>query len=260
MDRPPALQVQRECALCAIAAAGSRFIPLPLVDDLVKDRATRTAVARIWYARGRAPDAEVVAILCGDTLGTLAALGRGLRRLPLIVVLFPFRKVRLLLTAVQGVSDDLLQVLLLARVVDRYLAAGWFDVDERAELLRRARLVRRAHDRTVRGADLRTLRLLLGSALRQISGLTRQARDYARQAFGRSAPAPDGTTPVPGTDREQVGSGADRVQAVLGGPEALRILHEFDARFDAALAALAALAPATPGTSHSAAAPGTAPG
>ena len=51
-------RLQREWVLCAIAAAASRFIPVPLVDDLVKERAVRTAVSRTWRAHGRPPDAN----------------------------------------------------------------------------------------------------------------------------------------------------------------------------------------------------------
>lgn len=260
--QPPSAQVQREWVLCAIAAAGARFLPVPLADDVVKDRATRTAVARTWRARGLEPAPDVIAVLSGDTTGALTAIRRAAARLPLTLAIFPFRKARLVLTAVQGVSGDLLQVLLLARSVDRCLAAGWFDVDDDAERLRRAHLIRQAHDRAVHGADLRALRLALGSALRQVHGLPRQARDFARQTFGggflvaRSADPVIATEPITGLITEPaaepitgegepragggrpLGTGADRVQEVLKRPDSVRILADLDARFDAALIAL----------------------
>ena len=247
----PSAALQREWVLCAIAAAGSRFLPVPLADDLVKDRATRTAVARTWRAHGRTPAPGVVAVLSGDTTGTLTSLRRTLARLPLTLLLYPFRKLRLWVTAVQGVSGDLLQVLVLARSVDRCLASGWFDLEDERELRRRARLVRRAHDRAIHGGDLRALQLALGAAVRQVRGLSRQARGFARDAFGRRAGPIDGRAPVtaevpdagPGGLRS-VRDGAEQVEAVLGRPESLRILGEFDARFDAALAALSGAGPA----------------
>jgi hypothetical protein len=248
MVQPTSPQLQRERVLCAIAAAGSRFIPVPLADDFVKERATRTAVARTWRAHGRPPAPEVVAALSGDTTGTLTALRRTLRRLPLVLLLYPFRKLRLWLAAVQGVSGDLLQVLLLARAVDRCLAAGWFTGTDSAELLRQAELVRRAHDQAVHGADLHALRLALGAAFRQVNGLSRQDRDFARQASGWSAPEPDGAGPVlGGTAGSGLGDGADRVEAVLERPESARVLADLDARFDAALASLGPRCTTPPG-------------
>ena len=241
---PPSAQVQREWVLCAIAAAGSRFLPVPLADDLVKDRATRTALARTWRARGLEPAPGVIAVLSGDTTGALTAIRRATARLPLTLALFPFRKTRLLLTAVQGVSGDLLQVLLLARSVDRCLATGWFDVDDDGERLRRAHLIRQAHDSAVHGADLRALQVALGGAWRQVHGLARQARDFARGTFGgRFPPARsadlviDDGEPRPGAG-PPLSTGADRVQEVLRRPDSVRILAELDARFDAALIAL----------------------
>lgn len=243
MPQPTSPRLQREWVLCAIAAAGARFIPFPLADDFVRDRAVRTAVARTWRAHGRPPAPEAVATLSGDTTGTITWLRRALRRLPVVLLLFPFRKLRLLLNAVRGVSGDLLQVLLLARAVDRCLAAGWFASTDSGELARQAGLVRRAHDRAVHRADLRALRLALGLAFRQVNGLSRQARDFARQAFGWSAPEPDGAAPVgdeggPTPVGERLRDAADRVEAVLERPESARILAELDARFDAAMASL----------------------
>jgi hypothetical protein len=247
--QPASPQLQREWVLCAIAAAGSRFIPVPLADELVRDRAVRTAVARTWRAHGRSPAPQVLAVLSGDSTGTLTALRRSLKRLPLTLALYPWRKVRLVVTAVQGVSGDLLQVLLLARAVDRCLASGWFTGTDHDELVRQAHQVRQAHDLAVHGADLRTLQLALGSAFRQVAGLSQQARDFADRAFGRSTAEPDcavpvsTTSPVPTTSDTQAGArlaaGADQVEAVLDQPEMQRILADLDARFDAALAALA---------------------
>lgn len=170
-------------------------------------------------------------------------LSRSLKRLPLTLAMYPWRKVRLVVTAVQGVSGDLLQVLLLARAVDRCLASGWFTGTDHDELVRQAHQVRQAHDLTVHGADLRTLQLALGSAFRQVSGLSQQAHALADRAFGRSTPEPDDALPVSTTSDEQTGvplvAGADQVEAVLDQPEMQRILADLDARFDAALVALA---------------------
>ena len=45
----------RDWALCGIANAAARFVPVPLLDDVVRGRATRLAVTRTLKAHGREP-------------------------------------------------------------------------------------------------------------------------------------------------------------------------------------------------------------
>ena len=240
-------RLQREWVLCAIAAAASRFIPVPLLDDVVKERATRTAIARTWQAHGRPPAPRVVATLTGDSTGLIAGLARSAALLPVTLVLYPWRKAVRLVTSVHGVSGDLVGVLLLARSVDRCLASDWFTGSDPAVLEQQARLVRRAHDQAVSGVDLRVIEYAVGAGLRQVKGLSHQAELLARRSFGRSKTGPPageidatenigaiGSTegaPVPA----EVEAGVREVQAVLARPEIAALLATLDARFDAAL-------------------------
>jgi hypothetical protein len=232
-------RLQREWALCALAAASARFVPVPLVDDLIRERAVRTAVARTWRAHGRPHAPEVIDILADETGGFWHSVRGAALKLPVTLALFPVRKVMRWVTAVRGVSRDLAEVLLLARGVDRCLDAGWFTTTDQGELQRQARLVRQAHERTVATADLRVLEHALAGALGQMRGLPKQAAGFARHVFGRDAPDPvekvaEGK-PVE-TDRPTVAEGADRVQAVLERPDVTGLLAALDQRFDAALA------------------------
>lgn len=234
-----AARLQREWALCALAAAAARFVPVPLVDDLIRERAVRTAVARTWRAHGRPDAPEVIDILCDETAGFWHGVGGAALRMPVTLALYPLRKMTKWVTAVRGVSRDLAEVLLLARAVDRCLDAGWLATTDPAELRRQARLLRRAHERTVGSADLRVLEHALVAALRQVGGLRHQAVEFARHVFGRNAPDPVAKaahgTPVE-ADRPTVAEGATRVQAVLNRPDVTGLLTTLDQRFDNALA------------------------
>ena len=235
-------RLQQEWVACAIAAAASRFVPIPLLDDVVKERATLTAVSRTWQAHGRRPAPGAVGILAGDSGSFVGGLARKALTLPLTLLLYPVRKVVRVVTAVRSVSADLVGVLLLARSVDRCLAAGWFTGTDPAQLERDARLVRRAHDQSVAGVDLRVLEHAVGAGLRQVQGLREAAPRYARLAFGRRAeaghPAGQDAPPEPAA---QVEAGVREVRAVLERPEIARLLRTLDSRFDAALAAATGL-------------------
>jgi hypothetical protein len=252
MNEVAPARLQREWALCALAAASARFVPVPLVDDVIKERALRTAVARTWSAHGRPANPEVIGLLCGDTRGFWNGVAASAARLPLKLALYPVRKVVRLVTAVRGVGRDLAEVLLLARAVDRCLRAGWFAAADPQELQHQARLVRRAHEQTVSTADLRVLEHGMRAALGQVGGLRQQAAEFARRAFGRDAPDPAraveagtdvGTDVGPDVDprlEPSVEQGARQVQAVLERPEIAGLLATLDRRFDAALGALGA--------------------
>jgi hypothetical protein len=246
-------RLQTEWALCAIAAAAARFVPVPLVDDAIKERATRTAVTRTWAAHGRPSCGPAIDALTADSTGFLAGLARSASRLPITLVLFPFRKVARWIGAARGVSRDLSAVLLLARCVDRSLAAGWCAGTDPEQLRREALLVRTAHDRAVAGTDLRVLRHAVGGSLRRIGGLRRAAVSFARNAFARAGSGRDGsnssgsgrsgaTSGTAGDLRAEADpralAGARAVQAVLAQPDVAGVLAEVDRRFDAALAAL----------------------
>lgn len=244
-------RLQNEWVLCAIAAAAARFVPVPLVDDLIRTRATRTAVARTWAAHGRPDCPSAIGVLADDSTTFWGGVARSAAKLPIKLALYPARKVVRMVTAVRGVSGDLVGVVLLARSVDRCLAAGWFSGTDVADLDRQALAVRRAHDQVIGTADLRVLNGAVAAVLRQVGGLGPQALAFARRVFGRSAaegPQIDGA-PAPSAEEQQVEQGARQVAAVFDRPEIASILASLDQRFDAALAA-AGPVPGSPRPPH----------
>jgi hypothetical protein len=256
-------QLQRDWALCAIAAASSRFIPVPFLDDLVKERATLTAVSRTWRAHGRPPAPQIVAALAGDTEGIVQGLVRSAAMVPVTLLFYPWRKAVRLLRAAHGVSGDVVRVLLLARSVDRCLTAGWFADTDPEALRRQVQMVRQAHDLAVAGVDLQALRSAVSTALGQVKGLWGHGKLFARNAFGRaeeilgrSETRHQGSTQAitagqwdpplesrtAAVDRE-LDAGVREVEKALRRPDIVGLLSVLDSRFDAALTALAAPGP-----------------
>lgn len=228
---PPRLR--HEWALCAIAAAAARFIPLPFLDDLVKENATRVAVIRTLQTHGRTYPSGHVQPLYGSLDGCAVGCLKFVLMLPVKLLLYPVRKFIAIFGAVRGVPTDLMRVLLLGRTVHRCLERGLLSGEERAGLEREALRIRIAFDRAIEGMNLRLLTSALSDGLTGIKGLSAAAISFARRSFGRDAvPEQSDLDPEDG----RVEEGAQQVEAVLDRPEVEALMAEFDARFDALLA------------------------
>jgi hypothetical protein len=216
-------------AACGIAAAAARFVPVPLLDDVIRGRAVQVAVSRTLRAHGRGYPAAQLEPLWTER--AVRGFGRHLRAAVLRVALWPVRKYRAIFGAVRGVPQDIVHVLLLARTVDRRLARGELADSDPRRLGDQSRNIRRAFDEAMRGMDLRLLDAALADTLSHSRGLTSAAVAYARRWFTRPDTQP-GLAP-----EGAVGAGTQRVTDVLGRPEIAELLDQFDARVNTALAA-----------------------
>lgn len=171
-------------AVCGIAAAAARFVPVPLLDDVIRERAVRVAVVRTLRAHGRAWPSTPLEPLWGQVEGRGGGrLRRRLRSLPRRLLLFPVRKYTAVFGAVRGVPNDVMRVVLLARSLERLLERGELVTPE--ALPDRARTLRRAVDRAIDGMDLRLLTAGLADGLSQGRGLTTAAVEFARKRVGQ---------------------------------------------------------------------------
>lgn len=232
-DTPPA-RLQREWVLCAIAAAAARFVPVPLLDDAIRDRATKVAVWRTLRAHGRSYPLDAVEPLHAGVTGWGAGVLRAVVVVPTKIVLFPVRKYVAIFGAVKGVPTDVMEVLLLSRAVHRSLAAGRLAGEDPRALRQEAEQIRRAYDDAVAGMDLRLLSGAVSDALSQGRPLTRAAVGYARRFLARKPPPDVDAALHPGGRVEE---GAQRVEQALERPEIARLIDDFDSRFDARLGA-----------------------
>jgi hypothetical protein len=228
-SEPPALLVT-QWAACGIVAAAARFVPVPMLDDVVRERAARVAVGRTLRAHGRDYPSELLEPLWGEQ-GRGTGMRRRLKALSMRVLLFPVRKYAAIFGAVRGVPNDVMRVLLLARTVDRRLALGELTDPDPDRLADQARSIRHAVDEAIRDMDLRLLTAALADGLSQGRELSSAAVSAARRWLSRSDPEPslqpDGA----------VDEGAQRVTEILRRPEITRLLDHFDARVNAALTA-----------------------
>ena len=220
--------LQTQWAVCGIAAAAARFLPVPLLDDVVRRRAAQIAVVRTLRVHGRDHPSELVRALWDEPDGTRRGLRGRLRGVPKRLLLFPVRKYTAVFGAVRGVPNDVARVVLLARTVDRRLALGELSSPDRVP--DEARALRRAVDEAIEGMDLQLLTAALADGLSRSRGLTTAAVAFVRRRLRTDDP--DAAVPTDGA----LADGAAHVTEVLRRPEIASLLHRFDAEVDERLA------------------------
>ena len=233
MHDPIQHELLRTRALLAITYAAARYVPLPLLDDWLRERIARSVLRRSFAARGHVLEDRALAPLASSPMGCVGCLMAALW-VPLKIVLFP---IRALLSAVLGVrwaSRDLLEILALGRTLDRLLADGRYPfpgasegtsaLDVQAAFAAEGR---RAFDRAMKGLDTQAVTGVLSIALGPLRKLVPAAlRILRRVSADQGGPAADAT---------QVEAPASRVVAALEDPKVLALLETLDARFDQAL-------------------------
>jgi hypothetical protein len=215
-------------AVCGIAAAAARFVPVPLLDDVIRRRAAQVAVLRTLRAHGRTQPADRYAALWDDPEGASRGLRGRLGSVPRRLLLFPVRKYTAVFGAVRGVPNDVARVVLLARSVERQVERGELASPDRVE--DEARALRRAVDAALSGMDLRLLTAGLADALSQGRGLTTAAVAFVRRRLGDDDL--EASVPADGV----LADGAAQVTEVLRRPEVEALLERFDAQVDDRLA------------------------
>lgn len=233
--------LQRDWILLALVAAASRFVPVPLLDDVVKTQANRGAVKRAITESGREVNIALVTALydTGSILGFLVAL-------PLKVILYPLRKIARVISAVHGVPTDLLETLLLGRSVFRALKRGAFDNSEDVKAMKaEAKHMRWAFEQAFKGTNFKVISSALGDALSRMKDLSGIVSDITGQLLGNKSSGTGAKVDDDAIDqadlsevaeRDDVEEGLDDVEEVLARADVIKELEAFDARFDEALA------------------------
>ncbi len=218
--------------VAGMVSAAARFVPLPLVDDFVRDRSRQFAVSQTLKSQGRRFASKELAAYYGNPQGCLTGCVSFALWLPVRLLMFPIRKFVALVTAVHGVPMDLLKTVLLARTLDRCLQRGMLaDEDALPEREQQALRMRLAFDDAMQGMDWLVVKTAIGDALKHTSGWRKSAAALATRAF-RSKQVPEEELP----EDPPLEEGAEQVEAILNRPETLALLQRFDERFDATLA------------------------
>ena len=217
--------------VCALLSSAARFVPVPLVDDWLRERVARFMVERTLAAHERTYPAARVAPLYSDGGGCLEGCLVAVFWLPIKLLLYPIRKIVTYVGAAHGISRDLTQMLLLGRALDRCLSRGMLASAVAAELDAEARTIRMAYENAARGFDMRVLRAAIGSAVGSVAGLPAAAARAVRTMFRRRGGDPT-TVEVPAAERDVIDRGVGAIEATLERPDVAAALAAFDRTFD----------------------------
>ncbi len=218
--------------VCGLLASAARFVPVPFLDDLLRERALQLLVSRTLRAHGRTYGSSKVSPLYGDENGCLHGCLLFLVLLPIKLILYPVRKILAWVMAVKHLARDLSEAVLLGRTLDRCLVAGRLaQGSDPAALRAEAERVRMAFASALAGTDLRLMRGALTTALRSVSGLPRAALSALRKLRTKGEDA-DPTAGVSASDEAKLEEGASRIESALSTPEMRAFLERFDATFE----------------------------
>ena len=235
-------KLEHQWVLAGIASASARFIPLPLVDDIVRERSRQFAVARTLASLESPLRSREFSPLYGGGGGGWIRRGfRKLAKLPLKLILFPVRKLVRLFGSIRGVPLDLMQTILIGRTVYRLIESG--RITHRVDHPERTRLIESAAEaftESFAGIDWRAVKTLMRDTMLQVEHWGKATTHAATEVFNRD-PEDAEQLDADELERQQtVASGAEQVETMLSRPETLRLIDNFDRRFDEAFSRLSA--------------------
>jgi hypothetical protein len=216
-------EVLRTRAALALAFLLARYVPIPFLDDVIRERIGRAVVARAAAPSGHALAPDEIARLAAPSDGCVGCLV-ALLWAPLKFFFFP---IAVLLGISRG-SRDLVEVFALGRTIERLLADGRYPFSSPPETrLGYALDVRIAFDRARRGLDTHAVKGLLSVALGPLRKVAPAAMRSMRRFWHGDAGAPDAPIEAP----------TDRLVAALDDPRMKALFESIDRRFDEALLA-----------------------
>lgn len=186
-------------------SVASRFVPLPFIDDFLKERSERYVVARVLEAAGFEYPVTEVSPLYDEDYGS-SLVGRVVKQGIMRGLLFPVRRVVRIARAVTGVPRDAVRPPLLGRAValsiERGLLAPTQLVEERLDDAVRIRdafghAMKGTNRGLIKGAagDLRRIATRGGDTSQAEASVARLATDFDKRfeeqlelVFGRRAP------------------------------------------------------------------------
>lgn len=214
--------LMHEWIIAGIVSASARFIPIPFVDDLVRDRCKRFVISRTLAKHDTDQSMKSLEPLYSGDGGCLTGCVGVVAKAPLKLLLFPIRKLVSIGTSVRGVPLEVMRMVLLGRTLDRCLRSGRFDKPGTS-----AADVRVAFEAAFAGMDLRVVRAAISDSLAGVkdwkASATASAKTAARPIVDT---ANDLDVPV------ELDKTASQVQEALSRPGVSNLFTEFDERFD----------------------------
>lgn len=171
-----------------IASSLSRFIPLPLVDGIIDERAKRYSLDRTLEFHDRRFRASDVEPLYKDNSSASGWIANKAKQL----ALYPVRRVAKIVTASTGVPKDFARTYLLARAVDSCLEGDLLQDSTNATMrLKEAQTIREAFDSAFERLDDMLFETITGTVRRAFSQMGPEVKAALAKIVGKPLRAKD---------------------------------------------------------------------
>jgi len=225
--------VTSQWIIAGIVSASARFIPVPFLDEIVQNRCRRYAVKTAIESHPVDVKLSALAPYYSDSSGCLTGCLGMIIRLPLKLILFPFRKIILVVTSVRGVPLEIMRVYLLGRTLDRYLNDGSLGqaenslrVDDQAYATR----MRSAFDQSFARMDMHVVLAAMKDATGGFTELSSAAVVGFKSVFDRNNKSARAFVAEP-----EVKAEASKIEESFARAEMVALFEKFDLRFDNAM-------------------------
>lgn len=180
-----------------IASSLSRFIPLPLVDGFIDERAKQYSIDRTLDHHGRKFQASDIKVLYEDSSTVPRWVASKVKQL----ALFPVRKAAKIVTASTGVPKDFARTYLLARTVDICLNDDFLqDSTSSGARAKEAEKIRKAFDSAFEKLDDMLFKTTTRIVRREFSEMGPEVSAALKKIFGRPIKAKDSSAkPIKGS-------------------------------------------------------------
>lgn len=219
--------------IAGIISASARFIPIPFLDEIVQNRCRRYTVKTTVETHALGLDLSTLEPYYTASAGYFVGCLGMFLRLPLKLLLFPFRKIIAVATSFRSVPLEIMRTYLLGRTLDRYLSNGSFGQREnslRIDDLAYAVRMRSAFEQSFARMDMHVLLSAMQDATCGFRELMAAAFVGLKSIFERENKS--AKTFVAET---KVKAEASKVQQSFSRAEMVALFEKFDLRFDSAM-------------------------
>jgi hypothetical protein len=232
-DTDVASGVASQWIIAGIISASARFIPIPFLDEIVQNRCRRYAVKTAIDSHTVDLQLSSLKPYYSNPSGCFTGCLGMMLKMPIKLLLFPFRKIILVVTSVRGVPLEIMRVYLLGRTLDRYLSDGRLGqsenslrIDDKAYAARMGSAFEQSFSRM----DMHVVLAAMKDATGGFTELGSAALVGLKSVFDRSNKSARAFVAEP-----EVKAEASRIQESFSQAEMVALFEHFDRRMDDAL-------------------------
>lgn len=235
-ELPLSSGIATQWIIAGVISSSARFIPIPLIDDSIQYRCRRYTVKTTLEAHQLKSSLNSLEPYFDNSSGRFKGCFGLIFKIPISLLLFPFRKLIAVVTAVRGVPLEVMRVYLLGRALDRYLSENESTLaDDRLLLDDRSHAIRlrTAFDQAFARMDMHMMLAVMRDAVGGFAEIRSAAMVGLKGVLIRKSEATESIS----VDSKVIEE-AKRIQLSFSQTEMVALFEEFDQRFDRAMSDL----------------------